>query len=191
VAQSGLATIRITGIETKLARVDVLPLGRSPGDLEFISQALYSRQGSGSVIGRADIVCTFLGGTKRSCSATYLLPRGRIVTDGVIADRLVYEHAITGGTELYDNARGTLMVTTTGRRPRRQVLFFRLVDLTASQPVSPPASQRESAALLPPTPTTAPNADRHQPQHEQAGKKAGMPRPADRARRQRNGRQSH
>ena len=33
---------------------------------------------------------------------------------------------IVGGTELYDNARGSLVVTTTSLKPRREVLVFRL-----------------------------------------------------------------
>jgi hypothetical protein len=44
----------------------------------------------------------------------------------VIGSRLIYELAIVGGTELYDNARGSLVVTTTALTPRRQVLVFRL-----------------------------------------------------------------
>ena len=33
---------------------------------------------------------------------------------------------ITGGTGLYDNARGTLTVTAKGLKPRRELLLFRL-----------------------------------------------------------------
>lgn len=146
--------------------------------MEFISEALSSRQGAVAVIGHAEVVCTLLGRTKRSCTATYVLPKGRIVTDGVIRNRLMYEQAITGGTEFYDSARGTLVVTTTGLRPRRQLLVFRLVDLTGSQAVNASAAQPPTAALLPPTPTAGPNADRRQPRRGQAGNKAGTGRPA-------------
>jgi hypothetical protein len=34
---------------------------------------------------------------------------------------------VTGGTGLYDNARGTLNVTQTGRKPTRNQVVFRLV----------------------------------------------------------------
>jgi hypothetical protein len=44
----------------------------------------------------------------------------------VIGTRLLYETAIVGGTGLYDNARGSLVVTTTALHPRRQILVFRL-----------------------------------------------------------------
>ena len=38
----------------------------------------------------------------------------------------VYELAVLGGTRLYGNARGTLTVIRTKRKPRRQILLFRL-----------------------------------------------------------------
>ena len=55
------------------------------------------------------------------------LPRGSLVVSGSIQSRLLYDIAVVGGTGLYDNARGTLTVTSTGLRPlRREVLLFRL-----------------------------------------------------------------
>jgi hypothetical protein len=125
-AGTGPATIRITNVQTKLTTVDVGARGRSPGDLEIVAQSLYNTRVTPAPIGHADVLCTLLTRTKRSCTATYALPKGNIVTSGVIDSRLIYEVAITGGTELYDNARGSLVVTTTGLRPRRQVLVFRL-----------------------------------------------------------------
>lgn len=68
----------------------------------------------------------FIDRRTRSCTATYVLPRGSLVVAGVIQTRLLYEIAIVGGTGLYDNARGTLTVTSTHLRPRREVLLFRL-----------------------------------------------------------------
>jgi hypothetical protein len=188
VAQIGTTTIRLTGVETKLATVDVRPRGRSPGDVELVNEALYGGNGRASPIGRAEVACTLLGGTKRSCSASYRLPQGRIVTDGVIANRLRYEQAITGGTELYDNARGSLVVTTTGLRPRRQLLVFRLVDATPSTPVSPAAAQPPMAALLPPTPVAARNADRRQGRHGKPEEGAGTGRPTSHSNGHHNGR---
>jgi hypothetical protein len=43
-----------------------------------------------------------------------------------VQSRLFYTAAITGGTGLYDNARGTLTVTATRLSPRREILLFRL-----------------------------------------------------------------
>ncbi len=125
-ASTGPATIRITNVQTKLTTVDLGAHGPSPGDLEIIAQSLYNTRVTPSPIGRADILCTLLTTTTRNCTATYVLPKGRIVTSGVIGSRLIYELAITGGTELFDNARGSLVVTTTALNPRRQVLVFRL-----------------------------------------------------------------
>jgi hypothetical protein len=126
VAGTGPGTIRITNVQTKLTTVDVGARGRSPGDLEIVAQQLYNKRVTSRPIGRADVLCTLLARTTMSCTATYQLPKGNIVTSGVIDSRLIYEVAITGGTELYDNARGSLVVTTTALNPRRQVLVFRL-----------------------------------------------------------------
>jgi hypothetical protein len=123
---TGPGTIRITNVQTKLTTVDVGARRRSPGDLEIIAQTLFNTRVTSRPIGHADLLCTLLTRTTRSCTATYELPKGNIVTSGVIDSRLIYEVAITGGTELYDNARGSLVVTTTALRPWRQVLVFRL-----------------------------------------------------------------
>ena len=125
-AETGPATIRITNVQTSLTTVDAGARGRSPGDLEILTQSLYNKRVTQSPIGHADVLCTLLTTTTRTCTATYELPRGNIVTSGVVNSRLIYEVAITGGTELYDNARGSLVVTTTALNPRRQVLVFRL-----------------------------------------------------------------
>ena len=45
----------------------------------------------------------------------------------MVSSRLLCEFAVVGGTGIYDNARGTLTVTSTSLRPRREVLVFRLV----------------------------------------------------------------
>jgi predicted secreted Zn-dependent protease len=126
VAGTGPATIRITDVQTSYKLVDAGKRGPSAGDLEIIAQSLYNRRVTTRAIGRANILCTMLGKDLRSCTATYVLPKGSIMTSGVIGSRLIYELAVIGGTELYDNARGSLVVTTTALKPRRQVLVFRL-----------------------------------------------------------------
>ena len=124
---TGPATITITNVQTSFKSVDIGAHGRGAGDLEIIGQSLYNRRVTATPIGHADVVCTLLSPTTRTCSATYTLPRGRIMATGVIGSRLIYELAVIGGTELYDNARGSLVVTTTALSPRRQLLVFRLV----------------------------------------------------------------
>jgi hypothetical protein len=41
--------------------------------------------------------------------------------------RQFYNLAVVGGTGLYDNARGTMALTRTGRKPVRDAILFRLV----------------------------------------------------------------
>jgi hypothetical protein len=123
---TGPAQIRITDIQTSYVRVPSAG-GRAAGSLEIIKQRLYNRALSKSSIGSANIVCTFLDARLRNCTGTYVLPKGTLVVAGVIESRLLYEIAIVGGTGLFDNARGSLIVTSTDLRPRRrEVLLFRL-----------------------------------------------------------------
>jgi hypothetical protein len=125
-AGTGPGTISITDRQTKDVVVDEGAKGPGPGDVEIIHQALYNRRVTSKPIGSADVMCTTLVANRRMCSGTYALPKGTIVTSGAIGNRLLYELAIVGGTELYDNARGSLVVTTTSLNPRREVLVFRL-----------------------------------------------------------------
>ena len=53
------------------------------------------------------------------CRGTYVLPKGELVVGGSILYRQFYDLAVLGGTGLYDNARGTLTVTRTHRKPVR------------------------------------------------------------------------
>jgi hypothetical protein len=88
---------------------------------------LYNPAQSQSSIGSASLVCTYLDARARSCNGAYTLPKGSLVVAGTITSRLLYEIAVVGGTGLFDNARGTLTVTSTDLRPRRrEVLVFRL-----------------------------------------------------------------
>jgi hypothetical protein len=125
-AGTGPATIRITNREISRARVDSGRPGRGPGDLEIIRQNLFNKRIKSRPIGHADLVCTFVTRGTRSCTATYFLPKGRLVAGGSIRFPELYELAVLGGTRLYDNARGTLTVIRTTRRPRRDILVFRL-----------------------------------------------------------------
>jgi hypothetical protein len=123
---TGPATITISGLQTRFTLVDHGAEASGAGDLEIIHQRLYTRRMSAKAIGSADILCTLLSKTTSMCSGSYQLPKGMIVTSGDVGSQLRYELAITGGTELYDNARGSLTVTTTSLKPRRELLRFRL-----------------------------------------------------------------
>ena len=71
-------------------------------------------------------VATTVAGSTQSCDGTYFLPRGELVVAGVISSRLIYVLAVIGGTDLYNNVRGTLTVTSVRRTPARDLLVFRL-----------------------------------------------------------------
>ena len=80
------------------------------------------------MIGRGELVCTFVDTVRsRVCRGTYVLPKGKLVVGGSILYRQFYDLAVLGGTGLYDNARGTLTVTRTHRKPVRDLVVFRLV----------------------------------------------------------------
>ena len=88
---------------------------------------LFNRRVSTTPIGHASLVCTFTIGSERSCRGTYFLPKGNIVVGGSISFRQVFELAVTGGTGLFDNARGTVTATRIRKSPRGEFLLFRLV----------------------------------------------------------------
>lgn len=121
---TGPAVVRLTDVQQSLHHVTV---GRGGmGDLEIANLRLFGTSAQSRAIGTGVLTCTFVSKTQRSCNGSYLLPRGMILTAGVLNSRLLYTAAITGGTGLYDNARGTLTVTEKGLKPRRELLLFRL-----------------------------------------------------------------
>jgi hypothetical protein len=123
---TGPATIRITSREISRARIDAGRPGRSMGDTEIIRQNLFNKRVKPTPIGHSEYVCTFTTTRIRACTVTIFLPKGRLVAGGSVQYQELYELAVLGGTRLYDNARGTLTVIRTTRRPRRQILLFRL-----------------------------------------------------------------
>jgi hypothetical protein len=126
-ALRGPGIIRITDREISFTRIDVGRPGLSPGDIEITRRLLFNKRIRPQAIGRSEIVCTVVGGNSRQCDGTYALPAGKIVVAGQMRYRQFFQLAVTGGTGLYNNVRGTLTVTSLGRRPRRDLVFFRLV----------------------------------------------------------------
>jgi hypothetical protein len=121
---TGPATVRLTDRQLTLTRISAGDSGL--GDVEIARLTLYAPDSATRPIGHAVLSCTFVSRAERSCSGTYVVPRGMILTAGVLSTRLLYTAAIVGGTGLYDNARGTLTVTAKGLKPRRELLLFRL-----------------------------------------------------------------
>ena len=120
-------TIRITDRMRQHSHIDAGARGSSPGDVDIYRLVLYNKRIQARALGHADMVCTTVTGSTQSCNATYFLPRGELVVSGVISSRLIYILPVVGGTELYNNARGTLTVTSLHRSPARELLLFRLV----------------------------------------------------------------
>jgi len=120
-------TIRITTREVAHRIMDQGRAGRGPGDVEIIRALLYNKGLTPRAIGHGEVVCTFTGRRSRVCNGTYFLPRGKIVVAGALVFRQFYEFAVLGGTGLYNNVQGSLTVTTTTPKPRRDILTFRLV----------------------------------------------------------------
>jgi hypothetical protein len=121
-------TITVRGEQIRHAHIDIGRQGASVGDLDVYTSLIYNKRITPRSIGRATMSCTAVSLTDQNCSATYVLPKGKIVAQGVIGSRLIYQLAVVGGTGLYDNVRGSLTVTSLQRRrPVRELLVFRLV----------------------------------------------------------------
>jgi hypothetical protein len=118
--------VRITASEVRHVHVDAGIMGASVGDLDVYGLRLFNKRIRTRAIGRGTMSCTAVGGNGQSCTATYFLPKGEIVTQGVITSRLIYELPVVGGTGLYSNVRGTLTVTSLKRKPPTELLVFRL-----------------------------------------------------------------
>ena len=119
-------TVRVTSTQVKATRVDIGRNGLSPGDVDIMRSLLYNTRVTPKPIGHAEIVCTFVVKTSRNCNGTYFLPQGKIVVSGPIFYRQLFEFAVIGGTGLYDNVRGSLTVTSLGKKPQRDLHYFRL-----------------------------------------------------------------
>jgi hypothetical protein len=126
-ALPGPGTIRITTKVVKQQFIDRPPSGKGAGDLLVKRELLYNKGIRARAIGYGDVVCTFTSRYARQCSATYTLPKGKIVVGGAFTYAQFHELAVVGGTQLYDNVRGSLTVTLLGRNPERHILLFRLV----------------------------------------------------------------
>jgi|SRR6186713_2837623 len=123
---NGPGTIRITSLDVKVSLLNRGARGRGMGDVLLIRQLLFNKGIRKAAIGRSDLVCTYTGPKARQCNGTYALPKGTIVVSGIVRYRDFFKLAVVGGTEIYDNVRGSLTATRYTKRPRREILIFRL-----------------------------------------------------------------
>jgi hypothetical protein len=126
-AGTGPAVVRITAEKEQVTTIDVGGKGTTPGDTQIVRQTLYNRHITQKPIGHAEYVCTVTAGRSRLCSGTFFLPKGKLMVEGPLRYRQFYELAIVGGTELYDNARGSMTITRLSVDPQRSLALFRLV----------------------------------------------------------------
>jgi hypothetical protein len=126
-ASTGPATVRITAEKEEITGVDIGAKGTSPGDVQVVRQTLYNRHITQKPIGHSEFVCTVTAGRSRLCTGTFFLPKGKLMVSGPLRYRQFYELAIVGGTELYDNARGSMTITRLSADPPRSLALFRLV----------------------------------------------------------------
>jgi hypothetical protein len=120
-------TIRITARDVEVAVDNRGPARRSTGDVLLIRQLLYNKGITSQAIGHSDIVCTYTGSRARQCNGTYFLPKGKIVVSGSMRWRVFFKLAVVGGTDLYNNVRGSMTGSIYSRGPRRELLVFRLI----------------------------------------------------------------
>jgi hypothetical protein len=123
----GPGTIRISSRDIDVALVNRGAASRGSGDVLVIRQLLFNKGITQKAIGHSDIVCTYTGRRSRQCIGTYFLPRGKIVVSGSLRYREFFKLAVVGGTDLYDNVRGSMTGTMLARGPRRELLVFRLI----------------------------------------------------------------
>lgn len=124
---AGPGMIRITSRDIQVAFDNHGPSSRGAGDVVLIRQLLFNKGIRRQAIGHADLVCTYTGSRSRQCNGTYFLPKGKVVVAGSLRYRAFFKLAVVGGTDLYDNVRGSLTVTMLGTGPRRELLVFRLI----------------------------------------------------------------
>jgi hypothetical protein len=119
--------ISITGRMLTDRRIDEGARGRGVGDVEVTWQTLYNKRLTPHAIGHAQLACTYLTLTSRSCIGTFFLPKGKLMVAGVFGSPLLYQVAVVGGTGIYVGARGSLLVTQASQHPVRNILLFQLV----------------------------------------------------------------
>ncbi|MCA1678419.1 MAG: dirigent protein [Actinobacteria bacterium] len=102
-------TIRVANKITSFKMLDAAPKGRSPGDVAVLAGTL-RRQGSATVIGRYQGLCTTTHSSNSECTFTWSLAGGQITTITAYGlgfnDETVVNDAIVGGTKAYRDARG-------------------------------------------------------------------------------------
>ena len=106
---SGNATIDVIERPGEDHVIDVGKRGDSPGDIFTFDDPLYDQTNTNKV-GRLQGECTRVNPARGrwECSWTALLEGGQIMVEGPFYDNKDGVSAVTGGTGLYRNARGSV-----------------------------------------------------------------------------------
>jgi hypothetical protein len=122
---TGPGIVRITSVTSRFTVVDLGRRGASPGDMEITRVRLFNKRVRKRPLGNGQLVCTRTGSNFRNCNGTYVLPAGKLVVSGAVIFRDLYDLAVVGGTDKYNNVRGVLVVTRLRRT--ENLMVFRLV----------------------------------------------------------------
>ena len=115
--QPGRASIRITQ-----QRISHSTSGQRIGRISVDTFHLYNRAIRRQSLGSSIIYCTYLGrgGIRGSgaqwCNANFALPKGTIVATGVQRSPFFYQLSVVGGSGLYANVIGTVVISQLARR---------------------------------------------------------------------------
>jgi hypothetical protein len=119
---SGPGIVRLTA--------ETVSFNKKLGYHKLQTSLLYNTRITPYAIGNSEVLCTFLGkggplseGTSY-CDAVYSLPHGRILASGLIKRRSYYVLAVVGGTGLYSNVGGEVIVSTFAYGPRQERILF-------------------------------------------------------------------
>jgi hypothetical protein len=116
----GLSTVRVSQ-----ADLSASPRATKLGGVTVYTARLSNR---GEALGSSILACTFLGsggvrgGGTSWCSGSYSLPQGTLLAQGILRTRSFYQLVVIGGTGIYANVVGTLVVSTVGAS-REQLIF--------------------------------------------------------------------
>lgn len=112
-----VVTATLTGSTTRA----VGPIGKIADSVE---QKFRVNDRNGRPIGRLLLACRWVATRNRLCNGELKMPLGKITMAGSSFTSLAGQYAVTGGTDLYDDAGGVLVFTSISRG--KLILFVNL-----------------------------------------------------------------
>jgi hypothetical protein len=115
--ESDSRTLTLTVREGNFSFNDVPPRARDEGDIAAGDSFTFSNDISGDANGQLYGGCFVADKGKATCQATYVLQNGRVTIAGVPGfsqEPETFEVAVTGGSGVYEGARGKVVVKENG-----------------------------------------------------------------------------